>query len=538
MKIKLIFIFAALLALFRISLLITHPVYIDSDSIEYLYFSRSIFLINSADFIEFGKLHGYLLLFVPVVYYKLISLIAVGIHAYKLAQVFLIITSTVFFTKLTLEMLKKYSLSNLFGYLSLLIFSLMPWGLHLGTFDLKTHLALTLFIITSYFYIKQNTKPTFISLLLLTFSSFSGLIFGNLFSVYLSVKNSKYRFFTTLLVFLSIMVILSNKVYLKNIYEKTFLYEITPQVVSKEITDSIMNAHLGSNKEIIIPTLIQKIALNKYVVILSKTFNKSISLFDFEHWASPLSSYAILTRSGILPKGSWPAISILQIPLLAAGLYFTIKKKLHSPAIFILAIVSSILAFTIFSKRELLSNGVLFLVPIVYLTSFCLINIKQKSIFYLVILILITSFLGKTKFFYTFQNDFRYTHGYFYKEIADFIDESSSNYEQIVVTDRFGPTFLAASYYIDIPPERYWSQFTHSDKAYENLLFKSFDTTSNFQTGTVYLGLMGEFIGKINEENYNYDKPEDFEFIKEIRGWNAPVTNFGNKLWIAKKLPQ
>src|SRR3989344_8132230 len=107
MKIKLIFALAALLALFRILLLITHPVYIDSDSIEYLYFSRSVFLINSADFVEFGKLHGYVLFFIPVLYYKFISLFAVGIHAYKLAQVFLIIISTGFITKLSLEIQKK-----------------------------------------------------------------------------------------------------------------------------------------------------------------------------------------------------------------------------------------------------------------------------------------------------------------------------------------------------------------------------------------------------------------------------------------------
>ena len=239
-----------------------------------------------------------------------------------------------------------------------------------------------------------------------------------------------------------------------------------------------------------------------------------------------------------MPKGSWPAISILQIPLLAAGLYLTIKRKLHSPAILILAIVSSILALTIFSKRELLSNGVLFLVPIVYLTSFCLINIKQKSIFYLVILILITSFLGKTKFFYTFQNDFRYTHGYFYKEITDFINESGSNYEQIVVTDRFGPTFLAVSYYLDIPPEKYWGQYTQDESAYKNMSFDSFAKDSEFENNTVYIGLMGDFLGKVRGNSADYTLPKYFEKIKTIKGWDAPVTEHGDELWIAKKLQQ
>ncbi|MEK6819100.1 MAG: hypothetical protein AABY10_04170, partial [Nanoarchaeota archaeon] len=472
----------------RIFLLFFQPLYLEARPIELLYYAQSVFSINpetASLFTKFGQNQGYLLLFVPLIFYKTISLFINGILAFKIAQAVILCLSVLIFFKISNLISTKYNMPQLFTPAALYFFLLSPWSLFVLTYDLPASLTLLFFMLSVYL-IFMETKPIylFLALLLLSFSSWPGLITGifiAFFTYYKHIISS--RQILALSIILILMLIL-NRNYIFNTFSNSFLKQLTPSALGTQINNRQRIDYLAVNQQFLLPGLLRKYIYNKPTYFANEIISKTISYIDFDQWASVLDSYALVSKSGLPPKGNWQIFYGWQIPLLLFGIYAITKRGVKLPLIVFLPIVSGILTYLLFEKRDIVTTQILALPVSIYMSVLGVIIILKKAVWkkkviklagVTILIILTTSSVVQTYLlFYPKISEHRYTHSYFYDRIAYSIKKYKNQYNSIIATDRLGPTFLTTAFYLQYPPRLFWHQYFSGDQKIDNVSFTSF----------------------------------------------------------------
>jgi len=156
------------------------------------------------------------------------------------------------------------------------------------------------------------------NLYLFSFHPISSVIL--LFSlIILHMKLSKPKI---LIIFFTLAMLSFGQIKTAVLDSNAFVNEIRPEKITSEIGIETKTQFLSMNRTFLINKYPRKIMFNYPTIVLLKLFDKTVSYFDFEQWASPLDSYAIILRSKLLPKGNFPLIYHWQIPVLFAGVFF------------------------------------------------------------------------------------------------------------------------------------------------------------------------------------------------------------------------
>ena len=296
----------------------------DSSEILKIYYAHSIFSIvpsNLSKFVEFGHKQGFYFFWSTTFFLKLLfNNFAVRISLFGLC--------TFLFYKISKIIINKYAL------LSSLLFIISPWILFTSSYDIQSLFSLTLFLLFTFFYFKpvKNNYILYIFVVLLSGSSWQGFFFAAIFLLIKFIKQpNRVLFF---LLFLIFFINLINRDFVKTSFQSSFLSEIAPQRLSQEINERQKIDFVSTNKKLILPSAVRKLIYNKPFLIFEKISLKFISFFDFEQFASPLDSYALITKSGIPPKNNFPLIYIWELPFLIYGIFVLVKKKMKPNSFF------------------------------------------------------------------------------------------------------------------------------------------------------------------------------------------------------------
>jgi hypothetical protein len=294
--------------------------------------------------------------------------------------------------------------------------------------------------------------------------------------------------------------------------EVPIISELDPEKIALEIKEDIDVQFFSVNRAFLIHKIPRKVLYNYPLVSSIKIANKAVSYFDLEQWATPLDSYAITRRSGLLPKNNWQLIYLWQIPFLLMGIYLFFKKRIK-PLHFKKVFTISFLIFLLFSKRDILTSQILLLPYIALLTTYGLTYflklIKNKKLL-LAALLTFASFqtLYSFRYFSNRQQDFRYTNGYIFYLNHEIYEKYRSDYKKIMISDRYGDSETAFYFY---------------NQKKENISFGTFELEDeNISNDTLFIGLSGEF-------------PENYAVIEKHQLWNPPVSDFGEELWAGYK---
>ena len=425
-----------------------------------------------------------------------------------------------------------------------LILVISPWLQSLILFHLPETLALIFFCLAMILLIKIIENPDNkkfwifleISMLLLAFSSWPGLIVSFIFPIFIVLffwkTSRKYFFFFTLIFYTIIGIyIFKNLNYIRKFtLEKTFINQVIPKKLAEEINDRQKTDFLALNRQFILPNFIRKFIYNKPFLAFEKTFKKTVSFFDFEQFAYPSMSYDIISLSGILPKGKLSLGYFWEIPLLFLGMYAILTEKNRHKTLIIL-IPLSLLPALFFEKRDLLTSGFLIIPFLLFLEVYGLHQIlkiskalpkKVLSAFSVTLLVLIIlTVYEQYKLIYLNKFSYQTSDLYFYKEIAQAVKSKKDDFSKIIVTDRIGPTKLMTMFHLDIPPENLLSI------EFRPIKFPQEDASTN----VLFIGLPGEFT-KPGENPNDLPLPSNLTLINEIVAPDELVYHYGKNIWM------
>jgi hypothetical protein len=506
-----------LVLVLRLALFLTNQTFLPSDQIQLAVYASHLPQLTKDTF-AFGLQNGYFLFPTNLIILKLLG--------YQLAQGILIVASTYIFYKLIQLLSPKHAL------LATIIFTFSPWHIYISSYKFEALLALTLTTLTYYLY-KTRSKLVSPILVLAAAASLPAL----LFSIYISLRQKNIKF-KSFFAFIFFALILINMNYIKSSTNASFLGELAPAKLADAVNTKAAQDFKATNQTIVLPSVVRKITYNKVSFASDLIFRKFITFFDFEQWASVNGSFELIKKSGLSPKGNWPALYLWQIPML---IYFltnqNLKKQLPQETFKIFYI--SIFVFLVSQKTHLHSTQILLFPLISFASALSVQSIKPrqgytKIIFSILVaaLILVPS-IKSIQDFYQNQDQHRYTHEYFYKLISDkFLEYEQSN-NQIIITNRFGNTFLAAVYYQKLDAKTNLIKYLNNDHTIRTAKFQAFQIADGAEDHTIYIGLEGEFKKKIVFKE-GETPPPNFTILETLEGWDEPVFQYGESLWIAK----
>jgi len=555
----LVFIIIFFSVLIRFFLSAYSPQSLNTQEIELNYFTLSVpQMVSNEAFLEYAKANGHLLFFTPVIYLLPYSLLHNSVFIQKIPSLVAVLILSFLIFSLLIKFLPKGNRSKI---ILAVIISLSPWLTILSFNYLPETLSLMFFLISLALF-KNSNKMSIRKIVLTTacvilsaFSSWTGIffitaltVFSPLYILIFKVKHDlkKALLFSTPGFLVFITLIFLNKNYIKtSIFQNNFIGKLQPSTLTEEINERQKVDYLSMNKNFILPEIVRKATYNKPQLLLNKIVTQSVSLLDFEQFAYPKESYDLIRSSGILPKGNLPLVYFFEIPILIFGIYLLIKN-LNTKILLPLFIVAAI-PFVLLEKRNLTYSGI-FLMPLIFLAEvtamlffiniFMKLNKTLKKILVpLFFLIAVPSVLNFNNLFFFNQDSYKRSDEGLFRNISDWLNTNRGFYNKVVVTDRFGPTHLAGSFYLNTPPYEFWPNYLNlqpsnnsSKVVFENLEFRAIQPGEDKFPKTAYIGFPGEFFvkGKVDETG----RPLDAKLIDEINFSDELVYQFGNKLWI------
>jgi len=555
----LVFIIIFCSVLIRFFLSSHSPQTLNTQEIELTYFTISVpQMISDEAFLEYAKANGHLFFFTPILYFFPFSLFGNSLFIQKIPNLVAVLVLSFLVFSLLTKFLPKGNRSKI---LLAILISLSPWLTILSFNYLPETLSLLFFLVSIVLFKNSDKKSirkiilVYFCVILSAFSSWTGLFFIAALIIYLplyilvlKVKcNLKKCLISTVPVFLVfVLLIFINKNYIKtSIFQNNFIGKLKPSTLTEEINERQKVDYLSMNKKFILPEIVRKATYNKPQLLLNKLVTQSVSLLDFEQFAYPRESYDLIRSSGILPKGNLPLLYFFEIPVLIFGIYLLIKnlniKNLLS--LFFIAAVP----FVLLEKRNLTYSSI-FLLPLIFFAEvtamlffvniFMKFNRTLKQVLVLLfLLIAVPSVLNFNNLFFFNQDSYKRSDEKLFRNISDWLNTNRGFYNKVVVTDRFGPTHLASSFYLNTPPYEFWPNYLNpqfsnnsSKVVFENLEFRAIQPGEDKFPKTAYIGFPSEFFvkGKVDETG----RPLDAKLIDEINFSDELVYQFGNKLWV------
>lgn len=532
------------------------------DEAQRAYFSSSIFNVGPdtvKGFWDFGKEQGYFLFWFPVLVLKTIFIFfPLSQVSFRILSLILLVLSSTLFAAITARLLKfDENKKNVLFSISFLIFLLSPWLNFLTTFHLPEMITLFLILLSVFSYLNRDKKKFFrfypIFFALAAFSSWPGLIFTFSFLLIIVILNSRklnirQKSFKLALAFMFLVLVFlyANKVFVNKTFEKSFAYQFLPKNLAFEINERQKIDFLAVNKEFVLPSLFRKFTYNKPSLAFNKVFSHAIAFMDFEQFFSPLESYEIIRLSGLTPQGNPELGYIWELPLIAYGIYIFVEKRkvLHKKEILIF-FASAFIPYLFFEKK-FLSQTAFIVIPVFLLFEVLavqrlIIKISQIKKVYLkkltLVFIILIGLLGTVSYHYSFFSKSRNSqtvHSFLFREISRWLSQNKNGNDKITLTSRFGPTHLMSAFYLHSDPKIFWPEYLKNgeEKSLDNITIKNFELGKNtFEANTIYIGLIGEFVGKgKNLELKNV--PFSFKLIKKIVAEDETVFEYGKEIWI------
>lgn len=297
-----------------------------------------------------------------------------------------------------------------------------------------------------------------------------------------------------------------------------FISSLKPSKLGFEINERQKIDFLAVNKKYVLPSIFRKITYNKPVLAFNKIVGHFVSFFDFDYWASPVDSYAIIKLSGYSPKGNTPLLYFWEIPLIFLGLIlFKNKKK-----IFILSLLT-LIPFMIF-ETKLFSKTAYMISPIfLFLEVFALSKIDFSKSFIKVAaaIVILPSLFSYYRLFFITPEVYQTPQGYYLKKVSLWINKNRDNYQHFIVSPTFGPIPKALPYYL-------------GKNNNLNISFQNFDLKNNRpEPNTIYIGLPGEFVGR-GKDLENKEPLGGIKLLDKIRANEEIVFEYGKEIWIGK----
>ena len=378
-----------------------------------------------------------------------------------------------------------------------------------------------LFALISSRIIQLKSRLIFIISFLLFFLS----PWQNLISTFLPIQNVLIFIFLLIIYFrpkfktitLIILILISLLYFSSTEKDYLFINSLKPSRLGFEINERQKIDFLAVNKKFILPALFRKITYNKPVLAFNKIIGHFVSFFDFDYWASPVDSYAIIRLSGYSPKGNIPLFFLWEIPLIIFGI-FLIKDKKKALVIFLIALIP----YFVFETKVLPKTAFLVSPVFLFLEVYAISKIKLRGFWLNLLTLIIISFSLFTyyKFFFSEFKVYQTPQPLYLKEISFWIKENQNKYQNFVVSPLFGPIEKGLPYYLG--------------RNNLNIKFNTFDLKKNYpEPNTIYIGLVGEFVGR----GKNIEKGEPVNgvnILERLKSNEEIVFEYGKEIWIAK----
>lgn len=349
----------------------------------------------------------------------------------------------------------------------------------------------------------------------------------NLLSTFLPIQNILLLILLTVLliknkwIFIVLPIVIVITVIFLTHTEKNYIFinSLKPSKLAFEINERQKIDYLAVNKKYILPSLFRKITYNKPTLALNKLTGHLISFFDFDYWSSPIDSYALIKLSGYTPKANIPLLYIWEIPLIISGIILLKQKKV----LLILSLVA-LIPFLIFETKILAKSAYLISPVLLFLEAYALskINFGKLSVKMLAFIMFIIPLFSFYKFFYFTPEVYQTPHGVFFKQISLWIDSNRNTYQNIVISPKFGAVQKATDYYLH-------------DSNNLNITYEEFDLKNNNpKPDIVYIGLVGEFVGK-GKDIEEKEPLNGILVLQKIKANEEIVFEYGKEIWIGKQ---
>ncbi len=531
--------------------------------INMLVAAKSVFAggLGNNNFIGFARSSGFYISPVPIILNMIfVTLFPYSLILAKFSNILLLLSVFFIYVNLLIKNVLK-SLTKEVRFITLILLVTSPWLIQAAIYNPANLISLLLFV-CSIVYLKKvyfdnnleknNTYILFASFILLSLSSFQGMLAAStlfLASLFLSFKTkavAKKNIIVPLLVtllFLSSIILVNKEHMLFRFNQGSLFTKISLSKLSQDIDERQKIDYLSSNKKFILPPLVRKFTYNKLSLATDRIIRKSISLLDFEYLASPIESYDIVKLSGILPKGNLALYYIWELPLIAYGMFQFFKKSRGLKLWFTIVLIASLIPAIIFEKNEFSQYGIFNHVPFFILTIYGLKEITKgmrnfklvfKFIIFVFTFLILLNYLNFLNLVYIKQSEYLRPNTLQYQQIADWIDKNIENNQEVLITNRFGPTQLAVPAYLNLSFNNYWDDYDQVLMTHQNLTFTSFDLqTQKPKSGTVYIGFPGEFVG-VSKSHDISTLPVSYQLIDVLESSDESVYQFGNDLWIVK----
>lgn len=516
--------------------------------------------LGNNNFIDFARSSGFFASPVPIFTYMFFGFLLP--HSFILAKIpniLLLLCVFLLYKNILVENVFR-PLSKEVKFILPVLLATSPWLIQAAIYN-PSNLISLIFFVFSITYLKRvyfDKTPAksdayllFASCILLSLSSFQGILAAStlfLASIFfffrikvITRKNMLIPLLATLL-FLS-SIILVNKDYMQFRLNKGSLFtKISLSKLSQDIDERQRIDYLSSNKNFILPSLVRKFTYNKLSLATDRVIRKSISLLDFEQLASPIESYDIIKLSGILPKGNLPLYYVWELPLIVYGVFQLFKKNRNLKLWFAAVLISSLIPAIIFEKSDFSQYGIFNHTSLFILTTYGLKKITKrlknfklafKFVFYVFIFLVIISYLNFLNLVYKKQTNYLRPNTLQYQQISNWVEKNTNNDQEIVVTNRFGPTQLAVPVYLDFSFDNYWDDYDQALMTHQKLTFTNFDLQSQSpKNGIVYIGFPGEFVGASKHHDISM-LPASYELLGVLKSSDESVYQFGKDLWVA-----
>jgi hypothetical protein len=531
--------------------------------IKLLVASKSVLFraLGNSNFIDFAKSSGFITSPIPIITNLLFVLLLP--HSFILAKI-----PNIFLLLGVLLLYKNILANNIFESLSKevkfilpVLLATSPWLIQAAIYN-PSNLISLIFFVFSITYLKRvyfDKTPAksdayllFASFILLSLSSFQGILaastlfLASIFFYFKTKINSRINFTAPLLatlILLSSNILINKNYLLSKLNQGSLFTKISLTKLSHDIDERQRIDYLSSNKNFILPSLVRKFTYNKLSLATDRVIRKSISLLDFEQLASPIESYDIIKLSGILPKGNLPLYYVWELPLIVYGVFQLFKKNRNLKLWFAAVLISSLVPVIIFEKNDFSQYGIFLHASVFILTLLGLKEITKgmnnfklvfKSIFFVFIFLVIISYLNFLNLVYKKQSNYLKPNTLQYQQIANWVDKNIDNDQEVVITNRFGPTQLAIPTYLNLSFDNYWDDYDQAQMTNQNLTFLSFDLLSQVpKNGIVYIGFPGEFVGVSKHHDISM-LPASYELLGVLKSSDESVYQFGKDLWVVK----
>jgi hypothetical protein len=558
-------IFLALLLLIgaaKLYLNYKYPIPITVDEAENFLVGKTLQQNTSLpEFSQFLNSEGYKFFLINTTYDRLIAHLPLKLFILRGQSVILFFLLATSLLVLIRQLAQDYFENGTFYYFIVYSVLLLPWTNIITMFYPLESVSIIFLNTVLYLTIKKKCKLNkkdviTISLLLLcsSLTSFYGLLTTAVFIlVGVIILASNKALNLPIIVAIAIIFILpitalvvkNNGFLQKTLVQETMISELMPQKLAQEINERQKVDFLSSNKQFILPSSVRKFIYNKPALATNKLIQKFISIFDFEQLTFPLISYDILKLSGLLPKGRLPLLYLWDIIFLFTGLFLYLRNK--KSAIVLLATLMLFLPAVLLSKREVIISLSIILPFVLWLeyisfseTIHVLNKVPKKTRFVITIsgLIFIVLFpIKRGQFLYKNISAYQRSDILLFREISSWLSKNRQSFDKVVITDRFGPTALMTTFYLQLNPDDYWIGNTTENKktnqiTIDNMNFRQINFPDEDKSRNIaYIGFPGEFTkpGGNPEEGV---LPNNAYLIKKIESPDELVYQYGKNIWI------